>query len=571
MQKLSETVNRKFIESFDVDDWEIKTDSGWSDISYIHKTIKYKKYKIILSNGMFLECADNHIVFDENMDEIFVKDCMPNITKIQTTDGIHTVVQVIGSCESENMYDLTLDDENHRFYTNDILSHNSVTSVAYILHEILFNKFHNAAIVANKADLARELLSKIKLAYEHLPLWLQQGICEWNKGNIELENGSKVIAAATSSGSIRGYAYNTIFLDEFAFVPENLATEFFRSVYPTITSGKDTKCIIVSTPKGMNLFYKMWTEANASPPRNEYKPFKMHWSEVPGRDKKWKASTIANIGLEDFAQEYEAEFIGSINTLINTQTIKNLVFRDPLKVDNNLSIYEYSQKGKLYGITVDVAEGVGLDSSIINVFDISEMPYKQVAIYKDNTITPMMLPTKILPIAQHYNNALVLVETNSIGAQVASILHYDLEYENLVKTVNKGKRGQRITPGFSSKSSLGVKTTISTKKMGCVNFKTFMENQQLILCDFDTIAEISTFTRHGESWSADEGAHDDAVMTCILFSWMTTQEIFKSYTNLDIQKQIYNSREKEILDDLLPIGFIDDGLVDAEVFNDTMW
>ena len=357
----------------------------------------------------------------------------------------------------------------------------STTVTAYILWVILFKDSQNIAILANKGSLARDLLGKIQFAYEYLPKWLQQGIVTWNKGNIELENSSKVVAAATSSSAIRGGSYNLIFLDEFAFVGNNLAEEFFSSVYPTISSGQTSKVIIVSTPNGMNHFYKMWTDAEEK--NSQYIPIEVHWSQVPGRNEKWKKETIANTSEEQFRQEFECEFLGSAGTLIHPTKLRTLAHVTPIKKWQDVEIYEEPKKDAIYTMSVDVSRGVGLDYSAFIVVDISQMPYKLVAKYRSKEISPLLYPTIIYNVAKYYNEAYVLVEINDIGQQVADILHQDLEYENMLATSMKGRAGQQISGGFSGSSSMGIRTTKQVKRIGCSNLKDLVEQDKFIVQD----------------------------------------------------------------------------------------
>jgi len=300
---LSNTINRKFINSIELEDeWEIETDSGWQPVSFIHKTVKYEIYKLKTQNGLELLCADTHIVFDENYNEIYVKDLVVFKSKIITKNGIETVIHLENLEQSDNMYDITVNSDDHRFYSNDILSHNTTTSVGYLLWLSLFSENYNIAITANKKSLAVDILARYQLAYENLPMWLQQGVDEWNKGSIKLENGSKILAASTAASSIRGGSFNCVFMDEFAHVHNNLAEEFFTSTYPVISSGKTTKIIIVSTPRGMNLFYKMWMDAVNK--KSDYFPVDIHWSRVPGRTEEWKETTIRNTSARQFNQEF---------------------------------------------------------------------------------------------------------------------------------------------------------------------------------------------------------------------------------------------------------------------------
>jgi hypothetical protein len=424
---------------------------------------------------------------------------------------------------------------------------------------VLFTDNQSIAILANKGSLARDLLGKIQLAYEHLPKWLQQGIIVWNKGNIELENGSKIVASATSSSAIRGGSYNLIFLDEFAFVSNNIATNFFASVYPTISSGTTTKVFIVSTPNGLNHFYKLWSDAIDK--KNGYTPIEVGWNEIPGRDEKWKQQTISNTSEEQFRQEFECEFIGSMNTLISSTKLRAMRFDYPIKQTETMSIYEEAKPDHTYVITVDVARGVGLDYSAFVVFDVTKQPFKVVAKFRDKTVSPLLYPNTIENAGKHYNDAFILVETNDIGQQVVDILHNDLLYENLMTTVHMGRAGQQVSSGFGSHSgrTLGVKTTKQVKRIGCSNLKDLIENDQLIIPDFDLISELSSFVGKGASFEAEDGQHDDLVMCTVLFSWIARQEYFKEITDTDIREKLYKEKMKMIEDQMLPFGFREDG------------
>ena len=433
----------------------------------------------------------------------------------------------------------------------------TTTTVGFMLWSILFQDDYSIAILANKGSLAREILGRVQYAYEYLPLWLQQGIITWNKGNIELENKSKIAAFATSASGVRGGSYNLIFLDEFAFVPKNMADEFFTSTYPVISSGKTTKVIIVSTPYGLNHFYKMWVDATEK--RSTYKPLEVHWSQVPGRDAAWKEETIRNTSEEQFRQEFETEFIGSSATLITGSKLRSLAFFDPLKQEDCLDIYQDPIPGHLYIGCVDCSEGVAQDYSTINILDVSQVPYRQVAKYRNNKLPLLFLPTVVYALCKRYNTAFALIETNNIGQQVVDILHYDLEYENIYKLEHHHIKGQSISGGFKRSTSFGIKTTKSVKKIGCANLKTLIENDKLIINDFDTIAELNTFVRVRDSYEAEEGNNDDLVMGLVLFSWLTAQSYFKEDTNIDIRKMMLEEQNMLGDEDLAPVGIIDDG------------
>ena len=446
----------------------------------------------------------------------------------------------------------------------------TTTTVGYMLWAAIFNEEYTIGILANKGQLARDILGRIQKAYEYLPQWLQQGIMTWNKGSLELENGSKIFAYATSAAGVRGGTYNLIFLDEFAFVPHNMAVEFFTSTYPVISSGQTSKVIIVSTPNGLNLFYKMWTDAIEK--RSTYKTVEVHWSMVPGRDAKWKEETIRNTSEEQFRQEFETEFIGSNATLISGSKLRSLAFHEPIRVEENLYVYEEPKPGHLYIATVDCSEGVNMDYSTINVLDATQAPYKQVARYRNNKLPLLFFPTVIYSIAKRYNEAFVLVETNNIGQQVVDILHYDLEYENIYKTEQHHIKGQSISSGFKRSTSFGIKTTKSVKKIGCANLKTLVENDKLIVNDFDTINEMNTFVRVRDSYAAEEGSNDDIVMGLVLFSWLTAQSFFKDSTNIDIRKMMLDEQNMLIDETMTPFGFIENGLQEeVEDDGDDRW
>jgi hypothetical protein len=441
----------------------------------------------------------------------------------------------------------------------------TTTTVGYLLWATIFTDSQNVAVLANKGSLARDILAKYQLAYENLPQWLQQGVVTWNKGNVELENGSKVIAASTSSSAIRGGSFNIVFLDEFAFVPNNIANEFFNSVYPVISSGKSSKIIIVSTPNGMNLFYKLWMDSIEG--RNNYKNFEIHWSMVPGRDEVWKEETIRNTSYRQFQQEFETEFLGSSNTLISGYKLQQLRYIDPIGEHDKMKIYEYpikedgeeNKSDHLYAICVDVSEGKNLDSSAFSVIDISATPYKQVATYNSSSISPILFPTVIVNAAKLYNDAYILVEINN-NPQVADYIHTDLEYENLLKVFTGNKKPQQLSAGFARGIQMGLKMSPQVKQVGCSNLKTLIEGDKLLINDFDTYSELTTFEQHKTSFAAAEGANDDMAMTLVIFAWAATQKYFKEIVNHDLRKQIQLENMNQFDDEVLPSPIIEDGL-----------
>ena len=442
----------------------------------------------------------------------------------------------------------------------------STTVVAYLLYYAIFYDSVNIGILANKASTARELLSRLQLAYENLPKWMQHGVLVWNKGNVELENGSKILAASTSASAVRGMSFNILFLDEFAFVPNHVAEQFFASVYPTITSGKSTKVIIISTPNGMNHFYKMWEDARRG--KNGYITNEVHWSQVPGRDAKWKEETIKNTSPRQFAQEFECDFLGSADTLISPAKLQTIPFADPIRSNAGLDIYERAERDHEYIITVDVARGIGGDYSAFIVFDITTMPYKIVAKYRNNEIKPVLFPSVIFQVCKEYNNPYVLVEVNDIGDSIAATLNYDLEYPNVLMCAMRGRAGQIVGQGFSgNKTQLGVKMSVTVKKIGCANLKAIIEEDKLIFNDFQIFQELTTFVQKKQAWEADEGYHDDLVMCMVLFAWLVMQEYFKEMTDQDVRRRIYEEQRNQIEQDMAPFGFIDDGMGD-DTFTD---
>ena len=443
----------------------------------------------------------------------------------------------------------------------------STTVVSYLLHYALFNDSVNIGILANKASTARDLLGRLQTAYENLPKWIQQGVISWNKGSMELENGSKILAASTSASAVRGMSFNIIFLDEFAFVPNHIAESFFSSVYPTITSGQSTKVIIISTPYGMNHFYKLWTDAVNG--KNGYEFSEVHWSQVPGRDAKWKQETISNTSERQFTQEFECEFLGSVDTLISAAKLRCLSFEEPISRSKGLDIYEEPKKGSEYLMTVDVARGIGGDYSAFVIFDISTVPYSIVGKYRNNEIKPMLFPNVINDVARAYNNAWVLCEVNDVGDTVASILNYDLEYPNVLMSAMRGRAGQIIGQGFSgTKTQLGVKMSITVKKQGCANLKQIVEDDKLLFRDYEILNELTTFIQKKQSWEADEGYHDDLVMCMVIFAWLVQQEYFKEMTDNDVRQRIYDEQKNQIEQDMAPFGFITTGLEGDEGFVD---
>ena len=434
----------------------------------------------------------------------------------------------------------------------------STTTCAFILWYIIFHADKTVALLANKGDTAREILGRVQLAYQHLPKWLQQGVKEWNKGSFELENNSRVIAAATSTDAIRGYSINLLFIDEAAFI-ENW-DEFFTSVYPTISSGNESKIILVSTPNGLNHFYSIWL--NSIEKRNQYAYMRVNWQNVPGRDERWRQDTLAamNFDTEKFEQEYNCEFLGSSGTLIAGWKLKEMVHQNPILEREGMIQFFQPIKEHVYMMVCDVSRGKGLDYSAFQLVDVTSMPYQQACVFRNNSVSPIDYADIIHRSAKAYNNASVLVEVNDIGEQVSHSLHYDFGYENVLFTENAGRSGKRITSGFGGANvDKGIRTTKIVKSIGCSILKLLIEQNQFVVNDFHTINELSTFSKKGNSYEAESGKHDDLVMCLVLFSWLSEQQYFKDYTNINTLMSLREKTEEDMEQDMAPFGFFDDG------------
>ena len=666
----------------------------------------------------------------------------------------------------------------------------SQTVAAYILYYTLFNPHKTVAILANKASAAREIMSRYQLMYEQLPMWLQQGVVTWNKGDVELENGAKVFTAATSGSGIRGkscvtgdtkvcitenddiwyteisniisgyyhsrqsnpkyvvfrstnrinndsficirevdlerihsfpignvsrfidgylgygkqllesietfgphnftqeiigifdsiqdalFAHdvqiniqpekkiqilssngfktfsgfinqglshslynikfysgisinatgchmfmledgswassielehfsimstgqivesitkieneivydafevadthdywtsgvishncNLLYVDETAIIPNNVAEDFFTSTYPTISSGKTTKIVLTSTPLGYNHFWNFWQGAEHG--TNGFTAVRVHYWDHPERDEVWAQKQRQLLGDIKYTQEILCEFLGSSLTLINADAFSKMVPRRFIHSKDGLDILDPPHTGHIYMVIADTAKGVGGDYSAFVVIDISTVPYKVVAKYRDNHISPMLYPNVIRKVASEYNEAFVLVEINS-SEQVAIILRDELEYENTL-TVYRGQRGQTISEGFGGGSTQpGVVTDKKVKRIGCTALKALVEENKLIIQDPDIISEISVFIEKNGSYQADEGYHDDLVMPLVLFGWVTTNVYFKDISNINLRQAMYQSRIDQIESDMTPIGWLIDGSEESQPIN----
>ena len=415
----------------------------------------------------------------------------------------------------------------------------SITSCAYLLWYLLFTPEVTVAILANKGAIAREMVARIVTMLETVPFFLQPGVKILNKGNIEFGNDSKLVAAATSSSSIRGMSINMLYLDEFAFVED--AETFYTATYPVITSGKDSKVIITSTANGVgNMFHKIYESAVHG--NSEYKSFLINWFDVPGRDDEWKKMTIANTSEAQFEQEYGNSFLGTGNTLVNADTLLGMRAIDPDWRKQNMNVYERPRAGHNYITCVDVSQGRGIDYSTFSIFDVSSKPFKQVATYRDNMISPMLFPDIINKYCRPYNESLVIIENNAEGSMVATQLHYDIEYPNV------------FVQGMTKSTDIGITMSRKIKRVGCSTLKELLEENRLTVIDRATITELMTFVNKGSSFEADRGYHDDMVMNCVLFSWFVTTDYFTNLTDTAVKDLLYAEQQKLIEDDMLPAG-----------------
>ncbi len=422
----------------------------------------------------------------------------------------------------------------------------SISACGYLLWFALFQAEKSIAVLANKGATAREMLARITIMLENIPFFLQPGVKALNKSNIDFSNNSRIIAAATTGSSIRGLSINLLYLDEFAFVER--AAEFYTSTYPVISSGGDTKIIVTSTANGIgNTFHKIWEGSIQGV--NEYNNFRVDWHDVPGRDEKWKEETINNTSQIQFDQEFGNTFFGTGNTLVNAQTLLELRAMPPKRYleGGDCLIYKEPIKNHEYILVADVSKGRGQDYSSFSLIDINVRPFEQVVVYRNNTISPLLFPNIIYKYANVYNKAYCIVESNDQGSVVCNGLYYDLEYENVhVESAVKA-------------NAVGVDINRKSKRLGCSALKDLLENNKMVVVDEQTILEISTFEAKGQTYQAAVGNHDDLVMNLVMFGYFVSSSYFSNLTDINIKDMIFKQKLKEIEDDIVPFGFINDG------------
>ncbi len=559
--------------------WEIETDEGWKDFQGVALTEKSSTIILTFSDGTILECSDDHLLFDDDFNTIEASKLRLGESVISRGKNI-TLINTKQNPKTQNLFDIYMSD-NERYYSNGILSHNCGKSTAFeifVCHYVIFHEQKSVAILANKAMSATNILRKVKVAYELLPKWLQSGVKMWNNSQIELENGCNVLAAATSSSAVRSFSINVLIIDEMAFISANLWTEFFSSVYPTVSSSKTSKTILVSTPNGMNHFYRYWQKATTKDPnlRNTFNPIKVHWSEVPGRDDQWYKDTMSNMTDEEFNREFEGKFLGSSLTLIKSDSLEKLSFIHEKKTtqlhdllnehDRFLRVFKTVKKGHSYIMSVDsskLTEESSGDPVAIQIIDITRYPFQQVAVFQaQNGMHYLQIPEIAYTMGKYYNWAYAFVENNEIGQQIVDSLAYDFEYENVF---------------YEKPNIAGYRTTKKTKRLGCSNLKGWIERGKLKVNDPYTIEELSTFIKQKNgSYAAEATYTDDLVMSLMGCLFFTTRPEFDAFTDMkQMADVLFNEdRLKEtkiaIEEELPAFGVMDDG-VSSDGGEDNSW
>lgn len=496
----------------------------------------------------YIKCQQSYEYFIENYNYIVSLNGQ-DLVKIKLYDYQKKLIKVI--------------DENKYTISKMPRQCGKTTSVGmYVVWCIIFKHNYSVGIAADKDVTAKEIIERIQTAYENLPMWLQQGVKTWNDHNIKLENGSKVTATATTKKTFRGQSHNLILLDEFAFVEKGIADQFYGSVYPVVSSSPKAKMVIISTPKGLNHYYKLWKDAENG--NNTFKPVDVMWNDVPGRGDEFRKETIANIGQERWLQEFCCDFQGNTNSLVSETTLKNIPIENTIRESENVKFYDFPVTGNQYFMAVDTSEAKGLDYHAFVVLDITKRPFEVVCTFKCNTTPVLLYPSIIYRIASYYNNAFVLIETKSSGEQVADMLFHDNEYENILGAEKKGASGQVLT--LYRNKAKGISTSVRTKNIGCSNLKLLAESEQLIFKDEDLITELKNFQLKGRSYQAASGYNDDLVMCLVTFAWATSQTFFSEISDSGDVKQILKEKIKEIEEDLLPFGVILDGMNDNNFF-----
>lgn len=544
---ISDTVDHKFVEVFDVNDWEVETDTGWKSIVATCKTIPYKVWSFVTDNH-FLKCADDHIVFRPDYTEVFVKDL--NIgDEILTDTGIEKISEIYETDIEENMYDLQVESEEHRLYTNGILSHNTTVATIAILWLVMFQPDFQVGILSYKSDGAKDIMTRIKLAYKLLPNWLKTGVTEWNAMSINFENGSRIEAGTTTEDSFTGQSLNLLVFDEVAKVRPSLFEHLYASIFPTISSGKTTRIMMFSTPKGINHWWNICNEARNG--INGYAFFTIEWNDVPGRDDEWREQQIKKIGEKKFAQEFQVEFLGSSQTLIESTGLKKLAKDLPIHSTEHYRIYAPYDPTRTYVAGIDASRGLEQDYHVIQVVDITQFPFKQVAVFEANEIGPSQFVAEAVDFLKFYNSPTLFVENNDVGCLVTDRLFHDYEYEDL----------------YWGDKEIGIKTGGKTKHQMLMTLKDLIENEKIIINDQSTINQFYTFVRTKGSYAAEEGNNDDLVMGLAFATYILRTDLI----DMNHMTQRIINKSENFNDDTLDPVSMPDGYGDPESFDNTNW
>lgn len=545
----------KFVDSRFGKRYLVKTDTGWKPIIAAHKTKDYAEYELVLENGMTLNCADEHLVFDRAENQVCVQDLKVG-SVIATEKGFSAVVAVGLTGRVVPMYDLQVKSSEARYFTNGILSHNTTVVAAFLLWYAMFHSDKEIAVLANKEKQAIEILDRVRKAYQDMPFFLQQGCEKFGSTLIEFENGSKIYAYATSSDSIRGRAVALLYIDECAFIENDF--EFWESTFPAIAAAETSRCILTSTPKGQRgLFYSIYQ--GAQPDAVDFNDFaltEVPWNRVPTYTKHadWEAKTRAKLGDARFDQEFGIKFRGSVGSLIPNKCLDNMLSKVPVDEPNDFTrIYKPYVAGRKYVGIADTGKGVEGDYSVLSIIDVTEYPYKIAAKYRNNQIPPIMYAYTIQDMCVAYGECPVLVETNNdVGGQVITILWYDLEYEGVIFT-SRDNKGSGIKVG-GRKPEPGINTTSKVRMIGCANLKAIIEREMLVIEDQDTIDELGTFIFTGTRYEADSGCHDDCVMPLVLFSWLLKQDWFADMFDRNVSADMFADSSESAMRDMMPFG-----------------
>ena len=517
----------KFIEKRNCEDYEIWTPEGWKDFSGVGKTIEYDEYKVSLCNDGELVCADNHILFSDDK-EIYAKDLKVG-DFIETENGDIEISNVEKLGTSSNMYDC-LDVDGECYYTNGVKSHNSTTVGAFALWYAIFKPDKFIGIASNKASSSKDILRRVKIMYEELPFWLKPGVIEYNKQSIEFENGSKIETSATTEDTFRGRSINCLILDEFAFIPDGIARQFYASVYPAVAASQESKIIVISTPNGVfNLFHELYSGAENK--TNDFKFLKVPWNLVPGRDEKWKKIQLKNLGQTRFNQEFDLHFLGSSNTVISPDAIEyiNTTIIDPFHLDLNdrLRIYELPTNGNKYLLGTDPSKGTGEHDATIQIYRIeSYKPAKlvNVATFQSNTTDTFELSSIINRLSIYYNDAIIACENNGEGSTVSQNLWWTFENPNLYNSGNK-------------ENEIGIRATKATKPRAIITMKKLIEDGSLIIKDRETAKQLSTFIEKKNGSFESSSGSDDLVSGLYWMCFLISTEWFSDDIDLFKNKE----------------------------------